>query len=290
MERSNQTKYLFLELISVAFLATGGIFVRLCNIGAIGCGFYRIFFSLPFLFPFAKKQFHLLSKKDAFLLLLSGIFFATDIALAYVAFDYTSVANVNILCTLTPLTIVPVTAFFFKEKIPKYYLLGAGIAIAGVIILVSGKTSPTEANYLGDALAFASSIFYAAFLLISYKLRDRISGSTVLFVTGIGAAITLFTYSSILEGFHIPTTFRDLFLVFGLSLFMQIIGQGLFAHCQGKLSVNISSIVGLMQAGFAAVYSFVIFKETLSIMELLGIAVVVCGIYLVKKQYDVKKL
>ena len=160
MERKNQTNFILLEFVSVAFLATGGIFIRLCNIDPIGCGFYRIFFSLPFLYPFARKEFHLLKKNDVLILLLSGIFFATDIALAYVAFEMTSVANVNILCTLTPLTIVPVTAFVFKEKIPKYYLLGALVAIAGVILLVCGKTAPTESNYLGDLLALASSVFY----------------------------------------------------------------------------------------------------------------------------------
>ena len=286
MERKNQTTYVLLELVAVAFLATGGIFVRLCEIEPIGCGFYRIFFSLPFLYPFARKEFGLLNKKDILILLLSGIFFATDIALAYVAFDYTSVANVNILCTLTPLTIIPVTAFLFKEKIPKYYLLGAFVAIAGVVILVNGKTNPAEGNYFGDFLALASSVFYAGFLLISYKLRDRVSGSTILFVTGIGSSITLFTYSSIIEGFRIPPTLKDFFLVFGLSLFMQIIGQGLLAHCQGKLNVNISSVVGLMQVGFASVYSLFIFQERLSMMELAGIAIVVFGIYLVKKQYD----
>ena len=253
MERQNQTNYILLELVAVAFLATGGIFIRLCEIDPIGCGFYRLFFSLPFLYPFARKEFHLLSKKDVLILLLSGIFFATDIALAYVAFEMTSVANVNILCTLTPLTIVPVTAFLFKEKIPKFYLVGALIAIVGVILLVCGKTAPTESNYLGDVLALASSVFYAGFLLISYKLRERVSGSTILFVTGIGSSIVLFLYSSIIEGFRLPTSFRDFFLVFGLSIFMQVIGQGLLAHCQGKINVNVSSIVGLMQVGFGAI-------------------------------------
>lgn len=286
MERQNQTNYILLELVAVAFLATGGIFIRLCGIDPIGCGFYRLFFSLPFLYPFARKEFHLLSKKDVLILLLSGIFFATDIALAYVAFEMTSVANVNILCTLTPLTIVPVTAFLFKEKIPKFYLAGALIAIIGVILLVCGKTAPTESNYLGDVLALASSVFYAGFLLISYKLRERVSGSTILFVTGIGSSSVLFLYSSIIEGFRLPTSFRDFFLVFGLSIFMQVIGQGLLAHCQGKINVNVSSIVGLMQVGFGAIYAFLLFKESLSFMELAGILVVILGIYLVKRQYD----
>ena len=286
MERKNQTNFILLEFVAVAFLATGGIFIRLCNIDPIGCGFYRIFFSLPFLYPFARKEFHLLKKNDVLILLLSGIFFATDIALAYVAFEMTSVANVNILCTLTPLTIVPVTAFVFKEKIPKYYLLGALVAIAGVILLVCGKTAPTESNYIGDLLALASSVFYAGFLLISYKLRDRVSGSTILFVTGIGSSIVLLLYASVIEGFQVPATFRDFSLVFGPSLFMQVIGQGLLAHCQGKINVNISSIVGLMQVGFGAVYAFLLFHETLSFMEVAGIVVVIFGIYLVKKQYE----
>ena len=67
---------------------------------------------------------------------------------------------------------------------------------------------------------------------------------------------------------------------------MQVIGQGLLAHCQGKINVNISSIVGLMQVGFGAVYAFLLFHETLSVMEVAGIAVVILGIYLVKRQYD----
>ena len=116
-------------------------------------------FALPFLYWGARKELHLLGKKDILLLLLSGIFFATDVGLANVAFRITSVANVNLLSTLTPLTIVPVTFLVFKEKIPKMYPVGLIVALIGVLVLVSGKINPTEANYIGDIMAFASSGF-----------------------------------------------------------------------------------------------------------------------------------
>ncbi len=262
--------------------------MRSSGISPINCGFYRILFSLPFLFPFAKKEFHLLKKKDVLILLLAGIFFATDVGLANTAYHYTSVANVNLLSTLTPLTIVPVTFWVFKERIPKFYLLGLVVALLGVFILVSGKIEPTETNYIGDAMAFASSIFYGLFLLVSYKMRKRIGGSTILFVAGVGSVITFFIYASFLEGFQVPATGRDWLLMLGLSLCMQTIGQGLFTYCQGKISVNISSVVGLIQPAFAAVYAWIIFSERLSGMEVIGVVIVAVGIFLVKVQYETK--
>lgn len=285
MGRGNKTKYVLLEFVAIAFLATGGIFVRFCGISPVNCGFYRVFFSLPFLYPSARKHFSLLGRKDIALLLVSGIFFATDIALANFSFHYTSVANVNMLSNLTPLTIVPVTYFVFKEKIPRYYLFGVVVAIIGVFVLIGGKVNPTETNYVGDIMALLASVFYATFLLISYKMRDRIPGSTILFVTGIGSLVTLFIYSSVLEGFQVPSNGKDFLLVLGFSLCMQTIGQGLLTHCQGKVSVNVSSIVCLMQPAFAAFYSWLCFSEMLSLMEIGGIFIVGFGIYLVKLQY-----
>ncbi len=288
MKKETNTNYIILEFVAVAFLATGGIFVRSSNLSPINCGFYRMLFALPFLYWGARKELRFLDKKDILLLLLSGIFFATDVGLANVAFRITSVANVNLLSTLTPLTIVPVTFLVFKEKIPKLYPVGLIVALIGVFVLVSGKINPTEANYIGDIMAFASSVFYAMFLLVSYKMRQRISGSTILFVAGVGSVITFFVYASTIEGFQVPTTGKDFLLLLGLSLCMQVIGQGLFAYCQGKISVNISSVVGLIQPAFAVIYSWIIFSEKLSMMELFGIFIVVTGIFLVKMQYKEK--
>ena len=125
--------------------------------------------------------------------------------------------------------------------------------------------------------------------MICYRLRDRIPGSTILFVTEIGSVITLFFYASVIEGFQLPANGKDLLLVLGLSLCMQTVGQGILTHCQGKVSVNVSSVIGLMQPAFAALYSLWFFSEKLSIVEILGIAIVVAGILLVKLQYKEKQ-
>lgn len=283
--RKNETKDVFLELIAVAFLATGGIFVKLSALPPINTGFYRVLFSLPFLFPLAYKNLKQLKKKDVIILFFAGVFLAGDVSLWNLSFSYTSVANANLLANLTPFTVIPVSYFLFKEKIPRFFFLGAGITLLGVFVLLGGKASPCSANYFGDFLALCASFFYAGFLLISYRLRDRIESSVIMFVSGFGSAATLFVTSNLVEGFQVPKGIEQLWPILGLTICLQVVGHNLLAHCQGKINVNLSSIICLSQPAIASIYSLIIFAETISHMEIFGIVIVIIGVFLVKSQY-----
>ena len=52
-QRGNGTKYVLLAVLAVAFLATGGIFVRQSGLSPINTGLYRMLFSIPLLWPLA---------------------------------------------------------------------------------------------------------------------------------------------------------------------------------------------------------------------------------------------
>lgn len=288
--RHNKTKDILLELIAVAFLATGGIFVKYSALSPINTGFYRVLFSLPILYPLAYKNLNRLKRKDIIILFLAGVFLAGDISLWNLSFSYTSVANANLLTNLTPFTVIPVSFFLFKEKIPKFFFAGAVITLLGVFILIGGKINPSTSNYFGDFLAFCASFFYASFLLISYRLRDRIESSVIMFVSGFGSVTALFISSALIEGFQVPNSINELWPLLGLTLCLQVIGHNLLAHCQGKINVNLSSIICLSQPAIASVYSFLLFSEIISPKEIAGIIIVVAGVYLVKAQYHTSKM
>ena len=86
MRRGNGTRYVLLAVLAVAFLATGGIFVRQSGLSPINTGMYRMLFSIPLLWPLAYGRLGRLSGRDVVLLLLSGLFLAGDVALWYTAF------------------------------------------------------------------------------------------------------------------------------------------------------------------------------------------------------------
>lgn len=286
--RTNETKYILLEFLAIAFLATGGILVKLSALSPINTGFYRVLFSLPLLFPMAYRHLKSINIKDIFILLLAGMFLAGDISLWNLSFHYTSVANANLLTNLTPFTVIPFSYFIFKEQIPKLFLFGAVITIIGVFILIAGNTNSGNSSYLGDVLSLCASFFYAGFLLISYRLRNRICSSVIMFVSGFGSAMTLFVTARLAEGFHVPHSVKQLWPLLGLTLFLQVLGHNLLAHCQGKINVNLSSVICLSQPAIASIYAFFIFSETISVKEILGIIIIIVGIYSVKAQFNTK--
>ena len=151
---------------------------------------------------------------------------------------------------------------------------------------MSGKIHPSIRNFQGDFMAFCTSIFYASFLLVVYKLRDRINSTVIMFVSSFGSVFVLFIVMVLKEGFFIPRNFHELYPLICLALFSQIFGQGLLAFCLGKVTATLSSILVLSQPLIAAVYSYIIFSERISIIEIMGIAIALIGIYYSKKTFS----
>lgn len=284
--RQNQTKNVFIELIAILFLASAGIFVRRSTLSPINTALWRMLLALPFLFVLAYRDLKKVSKKDILFSLFSGIFLAGDLVFFNLALVNTSIANTNLFTNLTAFIIVPVSHFVFKEKISKNYLIGLFITLSGVVLLVLGKNTPTKSNYVGDLFAVCACTFYAFYMLTTYRLRDRLESSVILFIGAFGTIIVLLIVCTIREGLQVPTTTSEFINLLLFALCMQVIGQNLLAYCQGKISINLSIAITLLQPGIAAIYSFLLFGEKLTIMELCGMAIVVTGVYICKRQFS----
>lgn len=276
---------ILLTFLAICFLATGGIFVKLSSLPPIATGFYRVLFSIPLLFLVAKKEIGKLSKKDILLIVSAGIFLALDLIFWNISFHLTTVANANLLASLVPFTIIPVSYFLYRKKISKIFFIGLMITLSGVIILMSGKFNPSILNFKGDVLAFLTSIFYALFLLTVSNVRKRVKAVTIMFISGFGGSLVLFIAMFFIEGVHYPKTIEDFLPLIGLAVMSQILGQGLLSYCIGKIDIIFSSILILSQPIIAALYSYFIFGENLTIQEIIGIIIVLTGIFFSKKEF-----
>lgn len=284
MNIKKESTYIYLIFLAICFLATGGIFVKLSSLPPITTGFYRVLFSLPLLYPFVKGDLSSVSKKDFCLMFFSGIFLALDLVFWNISFQYTTVANANLLVNLVPLTIIPLSYFFYKEKLNKSFFIGLIVLIIGIVILMKGKISTNPENFKGDLYAFIASIFYGLFLFFVSNIRSRISAKVIMFICGFGSLITLFIAMFFKEGMGYPATLEELVPLVGLAIFSQLLGQGLMSYCVGKIRITLSSLLVLSQPIVAAIYSFLLFNEKISQQEILGIFIVLIGIYISKKQ------
>jgi Methyl-accepting chemotaxis protein len=140
-----------------------------------------------------------------------------------------------------------------------------------------------------NAIAEASGQQSAASEEINHSIDNvtQVARQTAdaMFVSAFGGLAGLFAASWAVEGLQIPQGWDDLWPILALTLCVQVVGHNLLTHCQGKLSVNLSSVICLSQPAIAAVYSWAVFSERLTWMEILGIVVVMAGVYIVKRQY-----
>ena len=208
MNIKKESTYIYLIFLAICFLATGGIFVKLSSLPPITTGFYRVLFSLPLLYPFVKGDLSNVSKKDFYLMFFSGVFLALDLVFWNMSFQYTTVANANLLVNLVPLTIIPLSYFFYREKLNKSFFIGLVVLIIGIIILMKGKISTNPQNFRGDFYAFIASIFYGLFLFFVSNIRNRVSAKVIMFICGFGSLITLFIAMFFKEGIGYPPPIR----------------------------------------------------------------------------------
>lgn len=280
-----KSRSFFLTIFFVSCLATGGIFVKLSDLGPVATGFYRVLFSIPILYPLLKfEKGNHLSIRDKSLVFVAGMFLAGDLILWNISFHYTTVANANLLANLVPFTIVPAAYFIYKEKISRNFLISLLVTLIGLVVLMEGKGDLSNGSLYGDMLAFATSIFYAIFLLIVYKVREKASAIQVMYYSAYGSIVVLLISSLLMEGVSYPNDFEALWPLLGLAIFSQILGQGGLSYVLGGISVNLAAVLVLMQPVISAILSYFIFYETLTAQEMFGIFIVLTGIFLVKKE------
>lgn len=279
--------YHLLAILAVAFLASGGLFVKLSSLGPITTGFYRVFIALLTVLFYEiifnkkyRKNASKLNGKTKILLMLAGASLGCDLVLWNISMYHTTIANANLLVNLVPLFSVPLSYILFKEKVSGRYLSTLALAFLGVVILIGGKISITEDKLLGDLLAFISAFFYSIYLLMIAAIQQNIGFTTLVKYVSIGASIILLFAAILFENHFLITNYYHLLPLLGLAFISHIAGQGLLALAMRQIGILILSMIVLTQTIFAAFYGYVFFYERLTIQEIVGMMIILSAIYL----------
>lgn len=279
--------YIACAIIAECFIIYASVLVKMTAMSPINLGFYRITLALPVFFlllGFYRRSIFSFCLRDMLLMCIAGIFFAFDLVFFNLALRHTSVANVNLMSSLVCFILLPIGFFFFHEKIKKSFLLGAIITISGVIILIKGKGSESVATIYGDFLAFLSVLCYGIFLSLVYGLRRKYGALEIMFFASLGSSITLFCLAAFLEGFEVPQNTKEWIIIAMIAFFGQIVGQGIFSFIVGKINTQTSSLLLLFSPVIAAIMGFLFLHEKLGLFEILGICIILLGVYFAKRE------
>lgn len=271
-------------LIGVISVSLSAIFVKLANADSGVIAFYRMLFSVLIMLPwFLMKYRHeikVLSKRDWIFSSIAGIFLAFHFILWFESLNYTSIASSTVLVTMQPLFAFIGTYLFFKEKITLKTLVAGSVAILGSVLISWGDFQISGSALYGDILALLACALVTGYLLFGQDVRQRLSLVTYTMVVYSISTITLFFYIIVKGESFGPYAAMDWLWFLLLAIIPNLLGHNLFNWSLKWVSTNVISIAILFEPVGAAILAIFVFKEYLTITQILGGIVVIIGIML----------
>lgn len=266
------------------------IFVRLSEVGPVSTGFWRLALALIPLTVWGllsrkgeKRAPAPVSLRDGLFLVLPGMALAIDLVAWHLALHITSVANATLLANLAPVFVTLIGWLVFRTAVTRIFLLGLGLAIAGVITLKGGPAALADGALLGDAIAALAAVFYAIYILAIGRLRSRYDTIRIMIWSSASAAACILPFALHFEGDILPRSLYAWAIVGGLAVVSHAGGQVAITYALAYLPAAFSSLTLLLQPVVAAVLAWWILAEAVTGMQVLGGIIVLAGILVARR-------
>ena len=248
---------------------------------------------LPFTYLSLKKNYKSIQKEYKKLFVLGALGCGVCGAFPFLAGQTTTVANMGIIYTSSPVFIILISSIFFKEKINFIKVIGLIACLVGVFaIIIKGDINLLiNLNFtLGDLWMLGAAIGWALYSIYLFYWKTNLQIFQRFTLVALFGAISLFPFY-IIEEVFIERTFFDTdffaWVIFA-AISPGIIAFTLYTVAQKKLGASLPGFTLYIFTIYAAIYGYFLFDEKLESYHLIGTILVFFGIYLARKN-NVKK-
>lgn len=235
---------------------------------------------------FRRKKQVFPGKRDMLLILLLGLFNATNQFLFLTSISLTAAPNVALAYAMTPAFVLIIAVSFTSEKATMQKVIGVIIAFAGSIFLILENGFDINSDgTLGNILAFVASMSFAMYTVVGKRIATEYGA---FFSTG-GAMISgLFFYAVMFsifgEGLDItpigPANWAQIaFLAFGTSG----LGYALWYLALKMRDASKVAVFNNLQPLFTTIMSIIFFAHELTLFFVIGGLLIVGGVITTQK-------
>ena len=217
-------------------------------------------------------------------------FFGAPFALSflYLGLNQTSAIEASLIAATSPIITTLGGIIFLKEKEEKREWLGLAISFLGALLLVfepliNGQSLTQPFSTPGNLTILAYNFIIAAYYPTAKKIYQHLPK---LFVTSLSYSISLVSFVIFLYLIRLPTPVSLLQIpsVALAALYMSLLGSiiALTTRLYGQSLIEASeaSLFQYLQGVVAIPVSFFLLKETVTLKQVLAIAIIFFGIFL----------
>lgn len=210
-----------------------------------------------------------------------------------IALTYTFASNVGVVVSIAPFfTVFLAHRFLEGEKLRIQFFAGFAVAVTGILLISMNGISNLKLNPLGDMLAVAASVVWAAYSILTKKISgfgyNTIQTTRRIFFYGLLfmlPALFIFGFKPNIKQLLQPTNlFNILFLGFGASALCFVTWNSALK----MLGAVKTSVYIYMVPVITVVTSVLILKEKITPIAVLGIALTLVGLFISESKISVK--
>ena len=209
-------------------------------------------------------------------------------AFPFIAGMSTTMANMGIIYTSSPIFIIVLSVLFFGDKINFSRIAGLILCLSGVLIIICKGDLTYLINFKftsGDLWMLGAAVGWAVYSIFLINWKSSFSLMARFTLIAFFGTISLFPFYLIEEIYFFNTAFNINFIFWVL---FAAISPGIIAF---TLYTKVQKYVGASLAGFtlyifsiySAIYGIILFDETLLSFHYYGAALVFIGVYLARK-------
>src|SRR5210317_490468 len=214
-------------------------------------------------------------------------------AFPFLAGQTTTVANMGIIYTSSPIFIILISALFFKEKITLTKVIGLVACLIGVFAIIIKGDLELLINLrftIGDLWMLAAAIGWALYSIYLFYWKTELEIFQRFTLIALFGAVSLLPFYIAEELYFQKTVFNNEFLFWTVfaAISPGIIAFTLYTLAQKQLGASLTGFTLYIFTVYAAIYGYILFDEQLESYHYLGTVLVFFGVYLAKKKDDKK--
>ena len=249
---------------------------------------------LPFTYPSLKKNYKVIKKEYKKLFFLGAMGCGVCGAFPFLAGQTTTVTNMGIIYTSSPIFIILISSIFFNEKINLTKIIGLIACLVGVfaIIIKGNFLLLINLNFtIGDLWMLAAAIGWALYSIYLFYWKTKLEIFQRFTLIALFGALSLLPFYIGEEIFYERTMFSIEFFIWVVfaAISPGIIAFTLYTIAQKKLGASLTGFTLYVFTIYGAIYGYFLFDERLENYHLIGTILVFIGVYLAKKR-DVNKI
>ena len=244
---------------------------------------------LIFNFYFLKDKLGAIKKEFFKLFFLGSMGCGVCGAFPFLAGKTTTIVNMGIIYTSSPIFIILISSLFFRERVNYLKIIGLISCLIGVfIIIIKGDISLliTLKFTMGDLWMLGAAIGWALYSIYLFYWKSDLEVFPRFTLIAFFGAVSLLPFYILEENYLLKTNFDNnfLFWVSFAAISPGIIAFSLYTLTQKYLGASTTGFTLYLFTVYGAFYGIFLFQEKLELFHYIGTVLVFIGIFLVKKK------